>query len=138
MTMRTVICISRTTGAGGETVGHRVAEALGFRYVDEDVIVVASRKAGIDPSAMAKVEERAPLLDRILDALTLESAANLAVGRGAYYVTGGAPAPAPKAPDTQKKAESDQKKTNTDKPKTADQPKEKAACGGPNGCGTKK
>ena len=58
---RDVVCISRTTGAGGETVGRLVAEQLGFAYVDEDIIVVASRKAGVDPSVVAKAEERAPL-----------------------------------------------------------------------------
>jgi hypothetical protein len=69
---RNVICISRTRGADGETVGHRVAEQLGFAYVDEDIVVAASRKAGLDPSTVARIEERAPLIDRLLDALSME------------------------------------------------------------------
>jgi cytidylate kinase len=89
---RNVVCISRTTGAGGETVGRLVAERLGFAYVDEDIILVASRKAGVDPSVVAKAEERAPLLDRILDALTVEGAVTLVAG-GAYYMSGSTAAP---------------------------------------------
>ena len=80
---RNVICISRTRGADGETVGHRVAEQLGFAYVDEDIVVAASRKAGLDPSTVARIEERAPLIDRLLDALSMEGAATAVAARAA-------------------------------------------------------
>jgi cytidylate kinase len=92
---RHVVCISRATGAGGETIGRLAAERLGFRYVDEEVIVFASRKAGLDPAQVARAEQRAPLLDRLLDALTVQSAANLVAARGAYYLVGSQPVPAP-------------------------------------------
>lgn len=69
---RHVICISRTAGAGGEAIGRWVAAHLGFTYVDEEVIRVASEKAGVDAATIAKTEERAPLLDRVLDALTVQ------------------------------------------------------------------
>ena len=42
---RSVICISRTAVAGGETVGRVVAERLGFRYLDDEVIQLAAEKA---------------------------------------------------------------------------------------------
>lgn len=74
---RNVICISRTAGAGGESVGRAVAEQLGFTYVDEDIIRVASEKAGVDAGMIAKAEERAPLLDRVLDALTMQGVATM-------------------------------------------------------------
>ncbi len=38
-----VVCISRTMAAGGETVGELVAQRLGFRYVDEQIITLAAR-----------------------------------------------------------------------------------------------
>ena len=33
-----VVCISRVTAAGGEAIGHAVAERLSYRYVDDEVI----------------------------------------------------------------------------------------------------
>ena len=35
---RSVICISRAAGAGGEEVAQIVAKELGFRYVDEEIV----------------------------------------------------------------------------------------------------
>ena len=96
---RKVVCISRTAGAGGETVGRMVAERLGYAYIDEEIIVVASRKAGLHPSEVAKAEERAPLLDRLLDALTVPSAAGFLEATGAYYLAGSTAVPVPVAED---------------------------------------
>ena len=96
---RKVVCISRTAGAGGETVGRMVAERLGYAYVDEEIIVLASRKAGMHPSEVAKAEERAPLLDRLLDALTVPSAAGFLEATGAYYLAGSTAVPVPVAED---------------------------------------
>jgi cytidylate kinase len=64
-----VVCISRSLGAGGEAVGRGVAERLGFRYIDDEVISLASSKAGIDPAVVAKAEEHTTLLSRLMDAL---------------------------------------------------------------------
>jgi cytidylate kinase len=64
-----VVCVSRSLGAGGEAVGRGVAERLGFRYVDDEVIALASEKAGIDPAVVAKAEEHTTLLSRLMDAL---------------------------------------------------------------------
>jgi cytidylate kinase len=64
-----VVCISRTLGGGGETVGRLVADRLGFRYVDEEIIALASDKAQVNPGLVAEAEHRKPLLDRLLDAL---------------------------------------------------------------------
>ena len=96
---RKVVCISRTAGAGGETVGRMVAERLGYAYVDEEIIVLASRKAGMHPSEVAKAEERAPLLDRLLDALTVPSAAGFLEATGACYLAGSTAVPVPVAED---------------------------------------
>lgn len=62
----TVVCISRTLGAGGEVIGQSVAQRLGFRYVDEQIIARAAAQAQVDPHLVAAVEHRAPLLRRVL------------------------------------------------------------------------
>ncbi|MBX3025815.1 cytidylate kinase-like family protein [bacterium] len=64
-----VVCISRTQAALGEAVGNLVAERLGFRYVDEEVIQQAARLAQVDPALVAAVEQRQPLLRRVIDKL---------------------------------------------------------------------
>jgi CMP/dCMP kinase len=68
-----VVCISRAIGAGGEAVGHLVAERLGFRYFDDDVIALASTKAGLDPAVVATAEHYTSLMSRLMDALLGDS-----------------------------------------------------------------
>lgn len=72
-----VICISRTFGAGGEDVGGRVAEALGFRYVDEEIVELAAEKAGLDNETVADAEKRRTLAIRLLDSLAWTAAATM-------------------------------------------------------------
>jgi cytidylate kinase len=66
---KSVICISRSIGAGGEDVGRLVAERLGYRYVDEEIIHLASEHAHVDPRLVADVEQRTSLMERLIDAL---------------------------------------------------------------------
>jgi cytidylate kinase len=66
-----VICISRTLAAGGESIGRTVAQRLGFRYVDEQIITRAAEEARIDPTVVAATEHHQPLLRRLLDKLAL-------------------------------------------------------------------
>jgi CMP/dCMP kinase len=66
-----VICISRTVAAGGEQIGQVVAERLGFRYVDEQIITRAAQQAQVDPALVAAAEHRQPMLQRLLDRLAL-------------------------------------------------------------------
>ncbi len=79
-----VVCISRTDGSLGEEIGKLVAERLGFRYVDEQVIERAARLAQVDPQLVAAVEQRQQLLRRLMDKLAAASEyvspATLAVG----------------------------------------------------------
>jgi cytidylate kinase len=60
------ICISHATGAGGAEVGRLVAERLGFRYVDEEVISEAAEWGELDPDFVAGAERRKPLIRRLL------------------------------------------------------------------------
>jgi uncharacterized protein len=59
------ICISRAIGAGGEEVGRLVADALGFRYVDEEIVLAAAEKEGLDPELLATVERMRTGLSRL-------------------------------------------------------------------------
>jgi cytidylate kinase len=65
--VRSVVCISHATGSGGSDVGRLVAERLGFRYVDEDIVAQAAAKGGVDPEALADEERRKSWLARALD-----------------------------------------------------------------------
>jgi cytidylate kinase len=60
------VCISHSTGAEGEAVARIVAERLGFRYVDEEVISEAAEWAELSPAFVADAERRRPLIDRML------------------------------------------------------------------------
>jgi cytidylate kinase len=64
-----VICIARASGAGGEEIGRVVADRLGFLYVEEEIIDLAAKRAGIDPEQVADEERRKPLFAGLLDHL---------------------------------------------------------------------
>jgi cytidylate kinase len=64
-----VVCISHDTGAGGSEIGRLVAQRLGFRYVDEDIVAHAAAKGGVDPRDIADEERRKTLLARLFDNL---------------------------------------------------------------------
>jgi cytidylate kinase len=64
-----VICISKVTGSGGDEIGRLVAEELGFRYVDDEIIARAAEKGGVSPSDVADAGRRKSLLHRVLDSL---------------------------------------------------------------------
>jgi hypothetical protein len=61
-----VVCISRTVCAEGERIGRTVAQRLGYRYVDEEIITKAARDAQVDPALVAAAEHRQPLLRRLV------------------------------------------------------------------------
>lgn len=75
-----VVCISHTTGAGGEEVGRLVAERLGFLYVDDDIVARAAAKGGIDPGELADEERRKSLAARVLEAISQGGGEAWAVG----------------------------------------------------------
>jgi len=55
-----IITISRQYGAGGSEVAARVAAALGWRLVDNELIDRVAAQAGLPPEEVAQHEERAP------------------------------------------------------------------------------
>src|SRR5439155_14680788 len=75
-----VVCISRTLGAKGEAVGRMAAARLGFRYVDEEIVIRAAELAELDPTVVAAAEHRQPWLERLF--AKLAQAAELAGAPG--------------------------------------------------------
>lgn len=61
-----VISISRALAAGGEEIGRDLAARLGFRFVDEEIVMKAAEKAGCSAETIEKVERTPPLIGRIL------------------------------------------------------------------------
>jgi cytidylate kinase len=70
-----VVCISSLEGAGGEEVGRLVAERLGLRLVDEEIILRAAREAGVDSHVVADAEQRKSLAARVLKEILASSVA---------------------------------------------------------------
>jgi cytidylate kinase len=64
-----VVTISHATGAGGNTIGRTVAEGLGFRYIDEEIVSVAAQKEGVDAALVADTERRKTFLERLFASL---------------------------------------------------------------------
>ena len=61
-----VVTLSHATGAGGETIGHTVARALGFRYMDEEIIEIAAQREGVETAVVADEERRKTFFERLL------------------------------------------------------------------------
>ena len=51
------ITISRQFGAGGTTLGARLAKRLGYRYVDDELIKGVAEKVGVSPSQVRTFEK---------------------------------------------------------------------------------
>ena len=69
-----VITISRQYGAGGSEVARRVAEALGWRVVDNELVEAVAARAGVPANEVAEREERcATFVERLARALAVAS-----------------------------------------------------------------
>jgi cytidylate kinase len=55
-----IITVSRQYGAGGSEVARRVAAALVWRVVDNELVEAVAARAGLQPSDVAEREERVP------------------------------------------------------------------------------
>ncbi|MFZ5624920.1 MAG: AAA family ATPase [Gemmatimonadota bacterium] len=65
-----LITISRQFGAGGSAVARAVADALGWRVVDNDLVDRVASRSGLSPQEVAAREERGPgFLERLSRAL---------------------------------------------------------------------
>ena len=66
---KTVICISRALGAGGEEVARAVCADMGYRYVDDEIISKAADEAGVSRDVVQEAEHTKGLLARILESM---------------------------------------------------------------------
>lgn len=67
----TMITVSRQLGSHGGEIGARVAEALGLRFVDREIIRQAAREAGVPEVALREMEYEGQrsVIERILNSM---------------------------------------------------------------------
>ena len=58
--MKRIITISREYGAGGNAVGHELAQKLGYEYYDKEIILKAARASNTDMESFLKFDEKLP------------------------------------------------------------------------------
>lgn len=63
---RPVICVSHESGAGGPELAVAVAERLGYRIVDEEVVAHAANREGVTVEQLADVERRKSFFTRAM------------------------------------------------------------------------
>ncbi|HEY0520545.1 MAG TPA: cytidylate kinase-like family protein [Ilumatobacteraceae bacterium] len=83
---RRVICISRLLGAGGRDVGRSVAETLGYRFVDEEIVQHAAESSGISVDELADAERRTKVIDRLTKNLAAAGGAAGLMSSGAGMI----------------------------------------------------
>lgn len=59
MACNKIITIGRQFGSGGRKIGEALAESLGVKYYDKELISLAAKESGVDPSVFDSVDERA-------------------------------------------------------------------------------
>lgn len=65
-----IITISREYGAGGHSIGRRVAKELGIEFYDRDIIRDTVRSSGLDAGTIEKEEEELSRTDSFLRLIT--------------------------------------------------------------------
>jgi len=65
-----IITISHEMGAGGSEIGMALAQRLGYRYVDQELISEASRRYGLAEEKLSHLDEAKPSLFERFDAET--------------------------------------------------------------------
>ena len=69
-----VITISRMFGSGGSEVAQRVATALGWSLLDNDIVDAIAERSGLTRAEVSAQDERVPsLVERLASALSLGS-----------------------------------------------------------------
>ncbi len=56
----TVIAIGRQFGSGGRELGRRIADRLGIKYYDKELLIEAARKAGMSSEFFERSDEKFP------------------------------------------------------------------------------
>ncbi len=58
MNKKFIITIARQFGSGGSEIGYRLAQELGIKYYDKDLVVQAAKESGMCEQVMAQEEEK--------------------------------------------------------------------------------
>jgi cytidylate kinase len=78
---RRVVCFSGPDGAFVGEIASGVAERLGFALVDEEIVLQAATRAGLEPADVADVERRRSFMERALQGLASGAdASSMALG----------------------------------------------------------
>ncbi len=59
MAYERIITISRQFGSGGREIGEALAESLGIKCYDKELISLAAKESGVDPEVFNDVDEKA-------------------------------------------------------------------------------
>jgi len=65
-----IVTVSHEMGSGGPEIGATLAERLGYRYVDQDMISQAARQYGVGEQKLTQVDETKPSFVERFDAET--------------------------------------------------------------------
>ncbi|MBI2525713.1 MAG: cytidylate kinase family protein [Candidatus Rokubacteria bacterium] len=65
-----IICISHEMGAGGPEIGQQLAQRLGYRYIDQELISDAAHRYGLLEEKLSHLDETKPSLFERFDAET--------------------------------------------------------------------
>ncbi len=65
-----IVTIAHETGSGGPEIGMALAEPLGYRYVDREMLSQAAKQYGVVEDKLAKLDETKPSLFERFDAET--------------------------------------------------------------------
>ena len=81
---RDVVTISREFGSGGRTIGHLLAEKLGYAFYDQELIVKVAKESGLAEKIVEQYDAQGKIITELADAGKC-----VIVGRGADYVLRG-------------------------------------------------
>lgn len=59
MSKNIAVTIARQYGSGGREVGEKLADILGFKYVDKEFVTLSAQKIGYDIKVLSDVDEKA-------------------------------------------------------------------------------
>jgi cytidylate kinase len=65
-----IVTMSHEIGAGGPEIGQQLAERLGYRYVDQDLVSNAAQRYGLLEEKLSHLDESKPSLFERFDAET--------------------------------------------------------------------
>ena len=55
-----IVTIGREFGSGGKEIAQKLAERLGIKYYDKDLVTLAAKQRGISDDVVADAEENIP------------------------------------------------------------------------------